>query len=140
MSALGRCFRLSAALCVPARYSAESVAYIRRRPIVEKRRRNNGKLGLYSLVNRHSMAGSKVDLTVPLRSREIFKLQSFPDVTITQMCGSTISYRDFYICSEFSVYFIKTKAHICINELACHRGYFVGLLFREISLKREEQK
>ena len=86
------------------------------------------------------MAGSKVDLTVPLRSREIFKLQSFPDVTITQMCGSTISYRDFYIFSEFSLYFIKTKAHICINELACHRGYFVGLLFREISLKREEQK
>ena len=39
---------------------------------------------------------------------------------------------------KFSVYFIKTKAHICINKLACHRGYFVGLLFREISLKREE--
>ena len=31
------------------------------------------------------------------------------------------------------------KAHICINESACHRGYFVGLLFREISLKSEEQ-
>ena len=68
------------------------------------------------------------------RSREIFKLQYFPDVTITQMCSSTILYR------SFSVYFIKTKAHICINELACHRGYFVGLLFREISLKHEEQK
>jgi hypothetical protein len=72
------------------------------------------------------------------RSREMFKLQFFPDVMITQMCGSTIRYRSFF--SEFSVYFIKTKAHICINELACHRGYFVGLLFREISLKREEQK
>ena len=43
------------------------------------------------------------------------------------------------IFSEFSVYLIKTKAHICINELACHRGYFVGLLYREISLKSEEQ-
>ena len=42
--------------------------------------------------------------------------------------------------SEFSVYLIKTKPHICTNELACHRGYFVRLLFREISLKREEQK
>ena len=48
------------------------------------------------------------------RSREIFKLQSFPDVT--QMCGSTIRYRSFLFFSEFSVYFIKTKAHICINE------------------------
>ena len=86
------------------------------------------------------MGGSKVDLTVPFRSREIFKLQSFPNVTVTQTCGSTISYRDFHIFSEFSVYLIKTKAHICLNELACHRGYFVGLLFREISLKSEEQK
>ena len=74
------------------------------------------------------------------RSREIFKLQYFPDVTITQMCGSTICYRSFSFFYEFSVYFIKTKAHICINELSCHRGYFVDLLFREISLKREEQK
>ena len=73
------------------------------------------------------------------RSREIFKLHSFPDVMITQMCSSTIRYRSFKFFSEFSVYFIKTKAHICINELACHRGYFVGLLFREISLTREEQ-
>ena len=73
------------------------------------------------------------------RSREIFKLQSFPDVTITQMCSSTIRCRSFYFFLSF-VYFIKMKAHICLNELACHRGYFVGLLFREISLKREEQK
>ena len=74
------------------------------------------------------------------RSREIFKLQSFPDVAITHMCGSTIRYRSFLFFSEFSVYFIKTKAHICIKELACLRGYFVGLRFREISVKREEQK
>ena len=86
------------------------------------------------------MDGSKVDLTIPFRSREIFKLQSFPDVTVTQMCGSSFGYDSKYSFSEFSGYFIKTKAHICINELACHRGYFVGLLFREISLKREEQK
>ena len=45
-----------------------------------------------------------------------------------------------FIFSEFSVYFIKAKAHICIHKLACHGGHFVGLLFREISLKREEQK
>ena len=64
------------------------------------------------------MDRSKVDLAVPFRSREIFKLQSLPDVTITQRCGSTISYRDCFFFSEFSVYFIKTKAHICINELA----------------------
>ena len=75
------------------------------------------------------MDESKVDLTIPFRSREIFKLQSFPDVTVTQMCGSSFGYDS-----------IKTKAHICINELACHRGYFVGLHFRKIILKREEQK
>ena len=38
------------------------------------------------------MDGSKVDLTVPFRSREIFKLQSFPNVTVTQMCGSSYCY------------------------------------------------
>ena len=82
------------------------------------------------------MDGSKVDLTVPFRSREIFKLQSFPDVTVTQMCCSSFGYDSKYSFSEFSVYLIGTKPHICIKELACHRGYFVGLLFREISLKR----
>ena len=30
------------------------------------------------------MDGSKVDLTARFRSREIFKLQSFPEVTVTQ--------------------------------------------------------
>ena len=86
------------------------------------------------------MDGSKVDLTARFRSREIFKLQSFPDVTVTQMSGSSFGYDSKYSFSEFSVYLIKTKPHICTNELACHSGYFVGLLFREISLKREEQK
>ena len=56
------------------------------------------------------------------------------------MCGSTIRYRSVLFFSEFSVYLIKMKAHICINELACHKVYFVGLLFREFSLKCEEQK
>ena len=45
-----------------------------------------------------------------------------------------------YFFSEFSVYYIKTKAHVCLKELACHWGYLVGLLCREISLIREEQK
>ena len=85
------------------------------------------------------MDGSKVDLTAPFRSREIFKLQTFPDVMISRACGSTISYRIFFFFSEFYVYFIKTKAYICLSELVPHRRYFVGLLFREISLKREEQ-
>ena len=84
---------------------------------------------------------SETNLTVPFRSREIFKLPSFPNVTVTQMCGSSYCYGcNEYFFPEFSVYLIKTKAHICINELACHRGYFVGLLYREISLKSEEQK
>ena len=28
---------------------------------------------------------------------------------------------------------------MCKSEPVCHRGYLVGLLFREISMKREEQ-
>ena len=29
---------------------------------------------------------------------------------------------------------------ICTNDLACRRGYYVGLVFRKISLRLDEQK
>ena len=38
------------------------------------------------------MDGSKINLTVPFRTSEIVKLQLFPDVTITHMCGSSLGY------------------------------------------------
>ena len=44
---------------------------------------------------------SKVDLTVPFRSREIFKLQSFPDITLTQMCGSSLDNDSKYCFLSF---------------------------------------
>ena len=86
------------------------------------------------------MDSTKVDLTVPFQSREIFKL------VFSECHGNTDVLFEFrlrdneYFFSVFSVYLIKTKVHICINELPCNRGYFVGLFFREIGLKSEEQK
>ena len=44
------------------------------------------------------MDGSKA---VPFRSRETVKLQSFPDVTVTQMCGSSLGYDNEYLFLSF---------------------------------------
>ena len=143
-SARSRCFRLSTVLCALASFLAQSVAYIRRRPIVEK----TGK------ITEHCDSSKQLVFESIEAQHGRFKGRSHRSFSITRDFQATVFFGchgnsdvlfekkiiDFTFFFEISVYFIKTKTHICIHELACQSLYFVSFFFREISLKREEQQ